>query len=297
MKRVFVFMGLVSAAILVTDAQAWRITTNNPGGADCELREIADPTGNRGASTEIASRVASNRNSLIYLKFGVANLSTADLMGDITVRTTYRNNNLVESRFYDPVRYGYTGWDYYVLDPTVDGADWGELDINPSLNPPPGYYYDGDAGTKAVYDEFGDLNSGLTYLGQQLYDSADLVGTTPHLPVGGAFDFTLSAGSALHAAIAAAQATDHQTVTIVMTIAHDYWWEGIPSGWVNFNYLFNPKEMTTLNKDPDSLWSEGTIAQWGDIFAPQLTNEAHPVPEPATMVLLGLGGLLLRRKR
>lgn len=300
MKRTFVLMGLVAAAMIVTNAEAFRVTTNASGGADAELRE-SGPATTYGGGTEIASRVASNRNSLVYLKFGVADISAADLMGDITVRTTYRNNNLVESRFYHP-DFGYTGWDYYVLDPTVNGANWDEATVSPN-NPPPGYFYDGDYGTKAVYDEFGGLNPGLTYLGNQLYDSADLVGATAHLPIGGAFDFTLGTGSALHDAIIAAQATDHQTLTIVMTIMHDYVVDpeypenNTPSNWVNFNYLFNPKEMATLNNDLDSIWGAGTIAEWGDVFAPQLTNEAHPFPEPATMVLLGLGGLLLRRKR
>lgn len=298
MKRLFVLLGLVAVAMITAQAQAFRVTTADPGGADAELRE-SGPTTPRGDSTEIASRVASNRNSLVYLKFGVADISAQDLAGDITVRTTYRNTNLSESRFNDFAG-NYTGWDYYVLDPTVAGANWDEATIAPTTDAlagtvaPPGYFYDGDYGTKGIYDFLGFLNPGLTYLGQQLYDSADLLGG--HLPVGGAFDFTLSAGSALHDAILAAQATDHQTLTIVMTIMHDYVAGVTDPDWVNFNYLFNPKEQVVMNNDATSPWGGLSNVYNDNAFMPQLTNEPH-IPEPATMVLLGLGGLALLRKR
>ncbi len=288
-----VMVGLVAIALMAADAQAFRITTAH-GGADAELRE-SGPTTNRGDNSEIASRVASNRNSCIYLKFDVSTITAADLADDITVRTTYRNNNLVESRFYNP-EFGYTGWDYFVLDPTMEGANWDEMTITPENAP--GYTYDGLYETKGQYTvdpfEGAVLNDGLTYLGQQLYSSAGMVGTTSHLPVGGAFDFTLGAGSALHDAIIAAQATDHKMLTIIMGIAHDYVEGETPSQWVNFNYLFNPKEMTTLNSDPDSPWSGMANDASNDyFFSPTLLH----IPEPATMVLLGLGGLLLGRKR
>lgn len=291
-----VLMAVAAVAVFVTEAQAFRITTNDAGGADCELREIADAgTVNRGTSTEIASRVASNRNSLVYLKFGVADISAADLLGDITVRTTYRNNNLVESRFENPSGGPNAGWDYYVLDPAYAGANWGETAITTQSAPPPGYFYDGLADTKACgIPDF--PSDGLTYLGQQLYSDAGVVGTNRHLPVGGAFDFTLGAGSLLHNAIVAAQATDHQTLTIVMSIAHDYTTEGVPAQWLGFNYLFNPKEMARLNLDPDSPWTGLYQVNNDYAFSPQLTNEAH-IPEPATLALLGLGSLLLRRRR
>jgi hypothetical protein len=151
----------------------------------------------------------------------------------------------------------------------------------------PGLYVDGDYTTKPIYDFLGQLNPGLTYLGRRLYDDQFLMGG--HLAVGAPFDFVLNPGSALHQAIAAAQGTEHKSVTVVMCIAHNA--DSPIADWVNFNYLFNPKEMTTLNGDPTSPW--GGMSNEDGRFSPQLTN----VPEPTTMVLLGLGTLLLRKKR
>ncbi|HOK95064.1 MAG TPA: PEP-CTERM sorting domain-containing protein [Anaerohalosphaeraceae bacterium] len=296
MKKLLVLVGLAAVVMLAADSQAFRVTTADPGGADAELREET-PTTNRGTSTEIASRIYAStdptkwRNSVIYLKFGVAGITAQDLAGDITIRLTYRNTNLVISRIQDTVEPigPNTGWDYFILDPTIDGANWDELTITPSNAP--GYSLDNDYATKATGSPIAPTD-GLYYLGRQLYDSAALVGTPAHLPVGGAFDFTLPAGSLLHEAILMAQETDHKTLTIVMGIAHDY--DNDNTNWLNFNYLFNPKEMTTLLKDTASPWSEKSNAS--NLFSPMLTNEPH-IPEPATMALLGFGGLALLRKR
>ena len=141
---------------------------------------------------------------------------------------------------------------------------------------------------------FGAPTPGLTWLGQQRFDSADLVGTDyPHLPVGGAFDFTLDPGSALHDAIVAAQATDHQTVTIVCGVIHDYLTEN--TNWEGFNYVMNSKEVTTLSGDLDSIWSQYYPSNANHDYSPALLLI---IPEPATLALLallGLGGLLLRK--
>lgn len=292
MKKAFVLVCLAAIVLFVANVKALTITTNM-GGADCEMREES-PDSNRGSSTEIASRVSAkslgasyDHQSLIYLKFNVSSVTEADLMKDIIVRTTIRNTNLAPGRYKDTVEPigPNTGWDYYVLDPTTPGADWNESTITP--NTAPGLYIDGDYTTKPIYDFLGELNPELTYLGQRLYDDEYLV--SGHLAVGAPFDFVLSAGSALHQAIAKSlQETDHKTVTVVMYIAHNA--DNDNAQWINFNYLFNPKEMLVLNSDPASPW--GGMSNANGEFSPSLIF----VPEPATLVLLGLGGLFLRRK-
>ena len=295
-------LAVCAVAIFAADLQAARYTTNMPGGADAELRESASIY-NRGASTEIASRIASSRNSLIYLKFGVADISAAELADDITVHTTYRNTNLSASRFQDLASTPQgpnTGFDYYVLDPTLAGADWDELTIGPTDNDPsltfvgdytvqpPGYVYDGDYATKGSGTP-ASPTAGLTYLGTKLYDDAQIDPDVNRLVVGDDFDLVVSPGSPLHSAIVAAQGTAHQTVTVVMSIAHEV--DNPNANWLNFNYLFNPKEMTTLNGDSESPYGGASNAN-GE-FSPALIT----VPEPAGLALLCLGGLALVRRR
>lgn len=318
MKKLFVLMAFVAVALIVADAEAFRVTTADAGGADCELRESSG-TSNRGDNKELASRVDWGqkwvpddpedpegpgswqpdgwlRNSVTYLKFGVAGITAEDLAGDITVRMTYMNKNIKGNRILDTLGGSNTGLEYFVMDPTLTGANWDEMAITPETAS--AYNYDGDMRTKGTRGGFlGSPTAGLTYLGQQLFDETALVGTDGHMPVGGAFDFTLAAGSALHNAIVTAQGTDHQTVTVVWGVIHDYLVEENNPGWVGFNYVFNSKEVGELGGDPDSMWDGMSNLDTNYAFAPMLTNEPHIVPEPATMALLALGGILLRRKR
>ena len=290
-------------AIFAADLKADRYTTNMPGGADAELRESSSIF-NRGDSTEIASRIAgTSRMSLIYLKFGVGDISAAELAGDIKVHTTYRNTNLGVGRFQDLAsdpQGPNTGFDYYVLDPTVDGADWDEMTIGPTDNDPnltfvgdltvqpPGYVYDGDYTTKPSGTP-ASPTAGLTYLGTKLFENYQIDPDVNRLVVGDNFDLITSPGSALHSAIVAAQGTAHQTVTVVMCIAHEA--DNPNSNWLGFNYLFNPKEQTTLNGDPESPYDGASNAN-GE-FSPALLT----VPEPTGLALLCLGGLALVRRR
>jgi len=289
-------VALCAVAILATDVSARRISTFDAGGADAELRE-SQPTTARGTGSEIASRIsgAGNRNSVIYLKFGVGSITPGELGRDITVRTTYRNTNINPGRIQVPnVSNGATtGFDYFVLDPTLPSANWDEATITPASAATDGigYSLDGDFFTKPTGTP-GTPTSGLTYLGSNAFDPADL-GPGGTMLVGDNFDLTaLPPNSALHQAIAVAQGTPHQTVTIVMGISHPA--DSPNSGWLNFNYLFNPKEQTTLNNDANSPWG-GADNSMGQ-FAPSLVTT---IPEPASFVLLGVAGLALvgMRKR
>lgn len=294
LQKFFVSASVVCAlALMAVNAQAARYSTNDAGGADAELRE-SSPTTARGTGSEIASRIASgSRNSVIYLKFGVGDISASELASKIKVRTTYRNTNLSVSRIEDLATAGpNTGYDYFVLDPTLANADWDEATISPqtAFIDGLGYNLDFDLDTKAT-GSVGSPTAGLTYLGTKLYDSNALHAGANRLRVGGNFDLDAAPGSALHNAIVAAQGTAHQTVTVVMNVVHEV---SNPNGnWLNFNYLFNPKEQTTLNGDPISPHS-GADNSTGD-YSPALLT----VPEPTSLALLGMASLALvaRRKR
>ena len=214
---------------------------------DAEVRE-SNPTQNRGDSTELASRVrnggiagsladGSDRQSAIYTKF---DLSGTLFPEDFTTafRMTYRNNNLTEGRIQDAVTPNpavRTGLAIYGLDPTALRANWDESTIT-YLNAP-GITPDGDVGTK-------DFNGDLTLLGTVLFPE---IGTQNHLPIGGELVF---ASANLDQFIADAVGNGISAVTLVSTVIHG---GDTPfANWINFNYLFNPKEQTTLNSDGEN---------------------------------------------
>lgn len=273
-------LALSALMLLAMDASARSISTADLGGADAELRE-SQPVTARGTGSEIASRINSaSRNSLIYLKFGVGDVNAGELANDITVQTHIRNSNLSNGRIQDAINGTIgpnAGFDYYVLDPTLANANWDEATITPTSAAADGigYSFDGNFDTKGSGAPFAPT-AGLTYLGTQRF--RDLVDPENNLPIGEAFDRTFPAGSDLHTAIAAAQGTAHQTVTVVMSVNHET--TSLNSNWLNFNYLFSPKEWVA---------DQGLPSGW----APSL----ELIPEPASIALMGIGGIALAGMR
>ncbi|HNO77710.1 MAG TPA: hypothetical protein PKN33_06575 [Phycisphaerae bacterium] len=284
--------------LVASSARGDWIPTNFGIGADAEVRE-SNPTQNRGSSTEIASRVkndfisgnpndGNDRNSAIYTKF---DLSGIDIPTPLSTafRMTYRNNNLNASRIQDTITPNpsvRTGLAVYGL--TNDSlSNWNESTIT-YLNAP-GITFDGDVGTK-------DFNSDLTFLGTVSFPE---IGSQNWLPVGEQIIFT---SANLDQFVANALAGGATTVTLVSTVIHGG--DAPFSNWTNFNYLFNPKEQTTLNSDPsydadindpnNPLGSPHSGADNSNgLYSPSLLI----VPEPTTAMLslLAMLGVVGRR--
>ena len=309
MRRTLIaFTALAAAAVSTSSHAAW-IPTNTGNGADAEVRE-SSPTTNRGSSTELASRVkndstkgdandGSDRNSAIYVRIDLTDhVLPAD--GHTAFRMTYRNNNLNGSRIQDTVTPNpqiRTGLAIYGLNNKALG-NWNETETSPGAGDgityatAPGITFDGDVGTK-------DFNSDLMLLGTVAFPE---IGNQSWLPVGGSLIF---ADDALDSFVGNAISAGETSVTLVATVIHG---GDTPfSNWINFNYLFNPKEQTTLNDDPNydsdttdpnnpvgSPWS-GADNSAGD-FSPALLLR---VPEPGTISLglFAVAGLAVSRRR
>jgi hypothetical protein len=284
----------IGAASAAARAAPFIIPTNLGLGADAEVREGFADT-NRGASNELATRVkndvvggiggnpndAGDRNSVMYLQYDLSGVSAADLNG-VVLRLTFRNNNLPARRITDTdgsaPDFGQNGLEYYGI------ADYQFDESTITYNNAKGMSPDGDIGTK-------DFNADASLLG-----SADfpLIGDQSHLPIGGPMDFQ---SMALDAFLAAEILAGRQTAVIAVVHRNDGA-AGEPQDWINLNYLFNPKELTTLNNDatydadindPNNPlggpWS-GADNSTG-AFSPQLL--ITPVPEPGTLALLSMG--------
>lgn len=275
--RTFVSALTLTIALLASTvhAQLYSIPTNLGSGADAEVRE-SNPNENHGSSKEIASRVASTRNSAIYTKFDVSGIDVLPTIFTTTFQMTYRNTNMRESRVVDtetPNPSHQTGLRIYGLDPDTPRANWSEASI--TYNNAPGITPDGNTTTK-------DFNDSLTLLGEVLFP-VPTIGDPAHLLVGNSLVFS---SAALDVFIANALGNDVPEITLVSTVIHEYD-EPVPQ-WINFNYLFNPKEQTTLSADSDSPYSEAdnSIGE----FSPTLLII---VPEPTSGLLMLVGGIVL----
>ncbi|QDV74419.1 hypothetical protein [Botrimarina mediterranea] len=292
-------------------ASIW-VPTNYGNGADAEVRESA-PTQNRGTSTEIASRIKNtapqgdpgdggDRNSLIYVKIDLTN---AQMPGDgkTAFRMTYRNNNMTSARVMDlqtPNPALRTGMAFYGL---ASGQTWDESTITYANAPGINFPGDANVGTR-------DLNSDLTFLGTKSFSDVGDAGLgiagSNWNPVGGEFKFE---SAALDAFVQAAIDNGDSEVTIVSHVLHS----GDPvfsylTQWINFNYLFNPKEQVTLNADPNfdadvldannalgSPWSSADNSTGA--FSPALLLVQVPEPTAALLCLGALAGLAGARRR
>lgn len=284
------------------------LPTNAGNGADAEVRE-SNPDQNRGTSTELATRVRDahspddgtgsdpfDRNSVIYLQFDLTQVDS--VLPNAILRMTYRNNNLTEDRIHDTdamlADLGNNGFEYY----GIPNTSFNETTI--TYNNAPGMTPDGDVGTV-------DFNDSAMFLGD--LDLPD-IGTQSHLPIGGTLDFT----SALLDAFLADQKENNRLAVIAIVRRN----EGLtyndtnatktgdePPAWSNFNYLFNPKEQTTLNNDDtyDANVNDDNNPLGGPhsgadnstgTYSPQLVF----IPAPATtLALLAPATILTRRRR
>lgn len=306
----------VLAIVLPTVAKAAIIATSRGAGADAEVRDH-QPATNFGASTELGTRILDNflpggsdindRFSAMYLKFDLTGtMLPAD--GEVFVRLTYRNSNLTSNRVEDPFSPNVdfrTGLAFYGLDRDHVGNNWSESTI--TYSNAPGLASDGNNGTKdydfADPDGGGPLRAPLTPLGAALFG---VVPPQNRLPVGGEIVFS---SPALENFIRASLNASKPTVTIVVGILHD---GKVPvTDWRNFNYLFNPKEQTTLTtdvgydsdiNDPNnplgSPWSGASNAEDANGFSPFSPQLILTVPEPSASALsaITLGALLARRR-
>lgn len=316
------------------DAEVREASPSTRFGASTEL-------GMRVATASNPAAPSGSHNGHAFMKFGISSVTPAELAGPITVRTSLRNNNLANNRIEDLIDQNNAtfannpnvAFNYYVLDPNNAGANWDESLIAYSTSAPttvidpdtgdpvpgganpngtaaaPGVVFDGNVNTK-------DLQVGpgqLTYLGtkelrslrRNFYGPGSAQTEGPQLPLGEDFDLTVNPGSPLHNAIIAAMSTNHQTVTVVATLAHDN--ATNPNGsWQNHNYLWTPKELATMlnqtNYDSDLTDPNNPLGSPHNLkpntqatpYAPRLVF----VPEPGSMLLAGVCGLsLLMRRR
>lgn len=317
-------VALVSFAGTLASGATIIPTNLGPLGADAELRDDSPGT-NRGANFELATRIANNgtvaggndggdRGSEMYLRFDIRNVTPAMLNASITLRMHYGALNASGSRVNDPA--GVPGTPtrfvtlaYRGLNPALSDG-WGEGTI--TYNNAPGLTTDNENGTR-------DYNSDLSLLGTNSFPN---IYPQNHIAVGSAFDFVNAPGSPLHNLIASSLGVAN-SVTVVAAVTHT----GVnlvdPSGWINFNYVFIPKEVTVLNNtlgQPNNLndtsYQPDTTAvplpspapgspflnmsNANGEFSPKLIFSDPVVPEPASVVIATLGalamGAALRRK-
>lgn len=279
---------LVCAFALILGATAARadwIPTNFGTGADAEIRDH-QPSTNFGASTEIATRIlnaqppggtdVTDRFSAMYTRFDLSGVPLPlPAQFSAAFRLTFRNTNLTVNRLHDTGSPNFShraGLAVYFLSQTAPA--WTESTI--TYGNAPGITSDGNNGTK-------DLNSLLTPLGTVTLPT---LGVQNRLAVGASVVFR---SPALNNAIRTVINAGLTQITLVTTTLHSG--EDPTNDWKNFNYLFNPKEQTTLIADigydsdvtnpsnplggPHSSASNSTGA-----FSPAIRIDPLPITDP-----------------
>ena len=282
-RRTLLVVGTAIAAGMCSTSSAVIVIPTNLGGADAEVREeelapnaSGVPQGvNRGANIELATRIkdatgnpTSDRTSAIYLKFNIAGVTQANL--DATqarLQLSVRNNNISESRqndfspmfpLDDAHRISMVFNVFGLTNFTHPNYDWAENAL--TWYNAPGITPDDPAGTSDNGTDANDpgkfnFNSDLTLLGQ-----LPLTQVVPqnHLAVGSKVVYTDQSGL-LHQLIQDAKTQGRTNITLVVATAMDGFdasalesetTQSTPQSMLNFNYLFNPKEQTTLQADP-----------------------------------------------
>jgi len=257
------------AFITAIPARGDWIPTNVGTGADAEVRDHT-PTTNFGASTELGVRIqnifpaghasdGTDRWSVIYTRFDLTGQTIpADFVA--AFRLTVRNTNLTPNRLQDtgtPDLSYRVGLHVFGLHPTVPA--WNEATI--TYNSAPGLAPD----TNSIGNK--DLNlapvtppavTPLAFLGTMMFPA---LGVQNRLPVGGSL---VLRSAALNNFISSALAGGATQVTLVTVLAHGG--EGGVNDIRNFNYLFNPKEQTTLTVDTG--------------YDADITNPSNPLGSP-----------------
>jgi hypothetical protein len=350
--RKFAF-GVLAALLASAGSSVLAVTiTTNMNGADAEVREeeiLADlfgvPQGmNRGANTELASRIrdsnanSGDRSSAMYLKFDISGLTQADIDNNvIRLRMHVRNAAQIrENRRSFPVLGGTGGNPTQISFFNVYGLNnfaldsWAENTLT---------WYNAPGITPDCLDENScdndpgkfNFNSDMSLLGQLIYPR---IFPANGLPTGSPVDY-YDGNGALKSLIQAAKdaGRTHVTLAVALGINGLIQADGgtASNDFINFNYLFTPKEQVTMTNDtafdadgggsnpatgsPFSCQSASVCPGLGNIYNPTTMagnpwngwNSPDPsspyygrfspkllftVPEPTSVALVGISLLL-----
>jgi hypothetical protein len=313
------------------------VISTNLNGADAEVREeeinpCTDPLmcipgtplgNNRGANTELATRLkdstanSGDRSSAIYLKFDISSITQQELNANLArLRLHVRNANQIQAgravntapNSTDPVAMTFNvyGLNNFAL------GNWSESALTwynaPGITPD-------SANTPAQDPGKYNFNSDLSLLGTFQYPT---IPPQNALAVGSPVDFADPNGS-LKNLIQAAKNAGQSHLTLVVAHALDGFQatteeltanpnaQVTPNNFLNFNYLFIPKELNPLNAD--TAWDADTTNPDNPLGGPfsmadNSSGAFSPtlllVPEPASTVLVGLGiwtAMALARRR